>query len=111
MTAGVTVDEADIDAQVDRILDRGFRQYVGSEMARLMEPQVPRRTGALRDEAVTGELYVEYGGSAGEYARYQYELRSGNRTTPGTDGHWDDLTFPRRDGDLSRSLQEYVRGH
>lgn len=107
--ARVKVDAAAIDRQVSQLLGADFQAYVGMKMRDLMEEFVPFRGGDLRGDASTGPLYVEYGGSATKYARYQYNLKTSNRSTAGTDGRWDEAAFPAKDGDLSRALTAYLK--
>lgn len=109
--AKVTVNAAAIDAQCSSLLGADFKAYAGSAMMQLMEQYVPFRGGDLRGDAVPGPLSVTYGGSAEPYARYQYHLKTANRTTAGTDGKWDEAAFPKHDADLSRALTQYIRSH
>lgn len=76
---------------------------IAKRAADIMTPYVPMKTGALRASAhitaharqtrvVWGKSDVVNpvsGISTLRYARKQYELLSGNRTTSGTDGYWD----------------------
>lgn len=107
--ARIIVDGAAIDRQCADLLGADFKAYAGSAMMQLMEPYVPFRGGDLRGDAVPGQLSVTYGGAATPYARYQYHLKTSNRTTAGTDGRWDEAAFPKHDGDLSRALTQYIR--
>lgn len=109
--AHVTIDAGAIDAQISEMLGGAFQAYAGSAMMQLMEEYVPFEGGDLRGGAVPGPLCVTYGGAAWPYARYQYNLKASYRTTAGTGDHWDRLAFPARDGDLSRMLTAWIRGH
>lgn len=95
---------------LDRLTDPAAMRRVTSKVAQrhkaVMERYVPMDTGALRRSADLGSRFEE-----GEivystpYAAYQYDLTTGNRTTAGTDGHWDEAAMAAHGDGLAAFAQ------
>jgi len=75
----------------------------------VMENYVPKRTGMLRRSADLNSRY-----DAGEivystpYAHRQYNLMTSNRTTPGTNGKWDEAAMRDHGDDLAEFAEAAV---
>lgn len=78
-------------------------------------PRTPRLTGDLRQNMVvhhanTGSLEAGITFHS-PYARRQHELETGNRTTPGTTGHFLEGPFNEQRETMMRLIANTIRGH
>lgn len=102
-----------VDSRIDGIVKaagdtqrRKVLKDVSMRAKLVMERYVPMRDGFLRDSADLSSRF-----EAGEivyatpYAHYQYELVTANRTTPGTNGHWDEAAMASH----GKDLEEYAK--
>lgn len=112
VTFGVTVNEKVISDQLNALLDEKTMYEIHQALAKICEPNVPYKTGALNESGpaqVTPEGVV-YGGNGIEYARYQYFGTHHNFNTqhhPKATAMWGEVALAER-GDEFRSMVEAI---
>lgn len=100
----VKVDMSGVGAKLHEICtNQRLGRFAASTAAHDMERYVPYREGALRSSAVVEPFKVRYNAP---YAKYQYNGRFKEYTTPGTGSKWDERINV---GDLARAITAWIR--
>ncbi len=87
----VTIHTPGLDAIVDPVKQADRQEEYAMRVAFIMRQYVPMQEGILRASEQLSSLYRD--GIlrwTTPYAAAQYELDTDNRTTSGTNGHWDE---------------------
>lgn len=106
MAAEVEIDLGDFDALLGSAAMEAAQDEMSHHWRDLMEPHVPKETGALRENVTVDGQEITY---TEDYAVYVYNMDENvNWSTGGTGPHWNESAKAESLGDLEEHMAGFI---